>query len=72
ILILDEPTANLDSETERRVLDTIFALAAGRTLLLITHRSAGLDKVDKIVTLRRGKIVAQQHITDSSQRPRPS
>ena len=59
ILILDEPTANLDAATERRVLNTIFALSAGRTLLLITHRSAGLDKVDRIITLRQGEVVTQ-------------
>ena len=40
ILILDEPTANLDAETEQRVLDGVLGAAVGRTLLVITHREA--------------------------------
>ncbi|MBE2200240.1 MAG: thiol reductant ABC exporter subunit CydC, partial [Anaerolinea sp.] len=51
ILILDEPTANLDGETERQILNTIFHLTPARSLLLITHRPAGLANMDEIVTL---------------------
>ncbi len=56
-LILDEPTANLDSLTERAVMETIQALMAGRTTLIITHRLVGLESVDQILVLRRGRIV---------------
>ncbi len=57
ILILDEPTANLDSLTERQVMRSIQALMAGRTTLIISHRLAGLETVDEIVVLRAGRIV---------------
>ena len=57
ILILDEPTANLDSLTERHVMATVRALMAGRTTLIITHRLVGLEAVDEIVVLRAGRIV---------------
>ncbi len=57
ILILDEPTANLDPITERDVLKSLFALMRGKTSLLITHRLIGLENADEILVLERGKIV---------------
>ncbi|MFN7209651.1 MAG: thiol reductant ABC exporter subunit CydC, partial [Aggregatilineales bacterium] len=57
ILILDEPTANLDAQTERDLLTALYALMEGRTTLLITHRLIGLERMDQILVLERGKIV---------------
>jgi ATP-binding cassette subfamily C protein CydC len=57
ILILDEPTANLDSLTERAVMESVQALMAGRTALIFTHRLAGLEAVDEITVLRAGRVV---------------
>jgi ATP-binding cassette, subfamily C, bacterial CydCD len=57
ILILDEPTANLDPLTEKQVLDTLFNVMKGRTSLLITHRLVGLEHVDEILVMEAGKIV---------------
>jgi ATP-binding cassette subfamily C protein CydC len=57
ILILDEPTANLDAQTERDLLAALYALMEGRTTLLITHRLVGLERLDQILVLERGKIV---------------
>jgi thiol reductant ABC exporter CydC subunit len=57
ILILDEPTANLDSLTERAVMQAIRSLMAGRTTLLITHRLVGLEAMDEILVLCKGRIV---------------
>jgi thiol reductant ABC exporter CydC subunit len=51
VLVLDEPTAHLDPETARDLIDDVFAATAGRTLLLITHRDEGLDLVDRVVQL---------------------
>ena len=51
VLVLDEPTAHLDPETARAVIDDAFAAAADRSVLLITHRSEGLELVDEIVAL---------------------
>jgi ATP-binding cassette, subfamily C, bacterial CydCD len=57
ILIFDEPTANLDALTERQVLDTLFETMQGRTSLLITHRLLGLEHMDEILVMDRGRIV---------------
>jgi ATP-binding cassette subfamily C protein CydC len=57
ILILDEPTANLDSLTERAVMESLQALMAGRTALIFTHRLVGLEAVDEILVLRAGRVV---------------
>jgi thiol reductant ABC exporter CydC subunit len=51
VLVLDEPTAHLDAETARAVIDEAFAAAGDRSVLLITHRQEGLDLVDEVVTL---------------------
>jgi ATP-binding cassette subfamily C protein CydC len=57
ILLLDEPTANLDAITERRVLDSIFNLTDGASLLLITHRLVGMEQMDEILVMDEGRIV---------------
>ncbi len=51
MLVLDEPTAHLDAQTARELIDDVFSAAGDRTLLLITHRTEGLDLVDRVVTL---------------------
>jgi ATP-binding cassette subfamily C protein CydCD len=57
LLILDEPTANLDAITERQVLETLFGLMEGRSTLLITHRLVGLERFSQIIVLDHGKII---------------
>ena len=57
ILILDEPTANLDPQTEKQVLDTLFETMRQKTSLLITHRLVGLETMDEILVMDDGKIV---------------
>jgi ATP-binding cassette subfamily C protein CydC len=59
ILILDEPTASLDVLTERALLRSLRELMRGRTSLIITHRLSGLEDVDRILVLHRGRIVEQ-------------
>jgi len=56
ILILDEPTANLDALTEQQVLNTLFGIMRGKTTLLITHRLVGLENMDEIIVLENGQI----------------
>jgi ATP-binding cassette subfamily C protein CydC len=58
ILILDEPCAGLDAETEREFLTTLNDTAEGRTVVLITHRLVGVERLDRIFRLSRGKAVA--------------
>jgi thiol reductant ABC exporter CydC subunit len=55
LLVLDEPTAHLDHATASRLVRDVFAAAADRSILLITHRPEGLDLVDEIVTLNGGR-----------------
>ncbi|HSL42512.1 MAG TPA: thiol reductant ABC exporter subunit CydD [Anaerolineales bacterium] len=57
ILIFDEPTANLDPQTERQVLQTLFQTMREKTSLLITHRLIGLENVDEILVMDAGQIV---------------
>jgi ATP-binding cassette subfamily C protein CydC len=57
ILILDEPTANLDAVTEREVINTLLSLVEGRTTLLFTHSLVGMENADEVLVLRGGHIV---------------
>jgi ATP-binding cassette subfamily C protein CydCD len=57
ILILDEPTANLDPLTEKQVLDTLFQVMKQKTSLLITHRLISLEQADEILVMNHGHIV---------------
>jgi ATP-binding cassette, subfamily C, bacterial CydC len=58
ILILDEPCAGLDAETERLFFETLNQTASGRTVILITHRLTGVERLDRIFRLSGGKAVA--------------
>ena len=51
VLVLDEPTAHLDTATAERLIDDVLDAAADRTVLLITHRPEGLDRMDEVVHL---------------------
>jgi len=57
ILILDEPTANLDPLTEKQILETLFHVMQDKTVLFITHRLIGLENVDEILVLEGGQVV---------------
>ncbi len=57
ILILDEPSEHLDSDTGEDLTRDLLAATEGRTVLLITHRPAGLDAVDEVVVLEGGHVV---------------
>ncbi len=56
ILILDEPTANLDPLTEEQVLKTLFDVMKHKTSLLFTHRLVGLENMDEILVMKNGHI----------------
>jgi ATP-binding cassette subfamily B protein len=56
ILILDEPTAALDAESEKRVQEGIHRLIKGKTTIIIAHRFSTVKNADKIVVLDKGRI----------------
>jgi len=51
LLLLDEPTANLDGETEQEIVQTIRRLAEGRTVVLVAHRPALIGIADRVLSL---------------------
>lgn len=57
ILILDESTANIDSETEQSVSRAIEELKQGRTTLIIAHRLSTIKNADMIYVLKKGKVI---------------
>ena len=57
LLLLDEPTANLDAVTERALLATLWRVSAGRSMIYISHRLVGLEAMDEILVLRQGRVV---------------
>jgi ATP-binding cassette subfamily C protein CydCD len=57
-VVLDEPTANLDGETEASVVAAVRRLAAGRTVLMAAHRPALLALADRVVPLDADRLVA--------------
>jgi subfamily B ATP-binding cassette protein MsbA len=59
ILILDEPTAALDSESERVVIEALERLMKGRTVITIAHRLSTIRDADKVLVLKDGSIVEQ-------------
>jgi subfamily B ATP-binding cassette protein MsbA len=59
ILILDEATSSLDSESERMVQDALNNLMENRTVLVIAHRISTVQKADLIVVIEDGRIVQQ-------------
>jgi len=64
IVVLDEPTANLDALTERQVLETLYHVIGQKTSLWITHRLIGLERVDEILVMERG-LIAERGTHDS-------
>ena len=59
IWVLDEPTEGLDRATERHIMETLFEVTSGKTVLLITHRLVGLGRLERILVMEDGRIVEQ-------------
>ncbi len=58
LLLLDEPTASIDPGSEKRLYTHLKELIKGKTILLVTHKSAVLGLIDKLILMDRGRIVA--------------
>lgn len=59
LLVLDEPTSNLDARVEYDLFKRFAGLAAGRTTILISHRFSTVSMADRILVLDKGKIIEQ-------------
>src|SRR5690606_33319471 len=59
VLLLDEPTASLDADTEARVLRNLAAWGRGRAILIVTHRLSTVRHADRIAVLDHGHLVEQ-------------
>ena len=59
LLVLDEATSSIDTETERRIQEGLEALLAGRTSLVIAHRLSTIRRSDRILVVEHGRIVEQ-------------
>jgi len=59
ILILDEATSSVDTETEKEIQDALYRLIKGRTTIAIAHRLSTLRNSDRIVVLEEGKLAEQ-------------
>jgi len=59
LLVLDEATANVDTETEELIQDALEKLMQGRTSIIIAHRLSTIQNVDKIMVMRKGKLIEE-------------
>lgn len=59
VLVLDEATSSLDTETEREVMDTVRELRGSRTLVIVAHRLSTVEQCDRLFRLERGRVVEE-------------
>ncbi|RKX31924.1 MAG: ABC transporter ATP-binding protein [Verrucomicrobia bacterium] len=71
ILLLDDPTASIDSETEHEILEAINQAIEGRTTFIVAHRLSTLARADRIVVLKGGRIAQIGTHSDLMKNPGP-
>jgi thiol reductant ABC exporter CydC subunit len=69
VVVLDEPTSHLDRPTAEALIRDALDPADGRSVLLITHGAEGLDAVDEVVTLRRGRVTSVRAVRSGHSAP---
>lgn len=65
VVVLDEPTSNVDLESEARIRSAIVRLTEGRTLMVIAHRRSTISGVDRVLFVQRGRVRAHLDGTDA-------
>lgn len=71
VVILDEPTVGLDPQTEADLIETIFEALKDKTVIWITHHLMGMEKMDKIVFMEKGKVAIEgshEELLETSER----
>jgi ATP-binding cassette, subfamily B, bacterial len=71
ILLLDDPTAAIDSETEHEIFEALDRAIAGRTTFIVAHRLSTLRRADRIIVMAQGRIVQQGTHAELMQVPGP-
>lgn len=69
VLVLDDPLSAVDAKTERAILDALDRAAEGRSLILITSRTAAAARCDQIVVLDEGRVVARGRHAELAAQP---
>lgn len=64
IVLLDEPTADIDRRTEGLIKEPLTGLCAGRTSVTVAHRPEALSDIDLVIVIDNGRVVAQGHPSD--------
>ncbi|HZJ91078.1 MAG TPA: ATP-binding cassette domain-containing protein, partial [Oscillospiraceae bacterium] len=59
LLILDEATANIDTETELLIQDAINKMSANRSMIAVAHRISTIANADKIIVMHKGRVAEQ-------------
>jgi ATP-binding cassette subfamily C protein CydC len=57
VWVLDEPTEGLDRRTEVELVESLLDATTGRTVLWITHRLIGMDRLDEVVLMENGRLI---------------
>ncbi|OAH54742.1 ABC transporter ATP-binding protein [Domibacillus aminovorans] len=57
VWLLDEPTSSIDAVTEKQIYDQLFEAAKDDTLILVSHRLTGLEKMDQIIVMEKGSVI---------------
>ena len=60
VLLLDEPTSSMDQATEKKVVESLQAISAQKTIIVVTHRNPILKMVDRVFVIENGQIIADQ------------